>query len=129
MAKEKFYRTKPHVNGGALAQIGFSALGILQITSGQMVTNPQDRDLAAEVLTTSSNQASGQATGKRQHMPIRFRAYVDSNVFLKLGFSAAGAHQIAMGAVVTDPQDRGLVAEILTGANMPWFSNHKCQNP
>jgi len=125
MAKEKFYRMKPHVNAGArmrLAQIGFSAAGVWQITSGQMVTDPQDRNLLAEVLTTLEIPASGQATGKRQHEPLRFRAYYDSTVFLKLGFSAFGAQQIALGAMVTDSQDRELVAEILTGANMAiWY--------
>lgn len=116
MAKDKFYRMKPHVYGGArmgLSQIGVSNLGVLQITSGHMVTDPQDRGLMAEVLTTLSNPTSGQATGKRQHMPIRPRLYFDSNALLKLGFSASGAQQIALGAIVTDPQDRGLVAEIL----------------
>ena len=83
-----------------------------------MVTDPPDRKRLAEVLTTLSIPASGQATGKRQHGPFRFRANYDSTVFLKLGFSAIGARQIALDAMVTDSQDRRLVAEILTGAYM-----------
>ena len=71
----------------------------------------------AEVLSTLRIPASGQATGKRQHGSGQFRPN-DSNVFLKLGFSAIGARQIALDAMVTDSQDRGLVAEILTAANM-----------
>ena len=124
MAKEKFYRTKPHVNAGVemrLAHIGFSAAGVWQITSGQMVTDPQDRKLLVEVLTTLKTPASGQATGKRQHKEFEIRP-IDSNVFFKIGFSAIGARQITLNAMVTDSQDRLLIAEILTEANMAvWY--------
>ena len=144
MAKDKFYLTKPHVNGGTrmgLLQIGFSYLGVLQITTGQMVTDPQERGLLAETLvnishkvsvrgwdvsqvksqTNSGTPASGQATGKRTHMPFRARLYVDMNELLKLGFSASGAQQIALGAIVTDPQNRVLIAEILTSTSAGLF--------
>ena len=151
MAKDKFYLTKPHVNGGTrmgLLQIGFSYLGVLQITTGQMVTDPQERGLLAETLvnishkvsvrgwdvsqvksqTNSGTPASGQATGKRAHMPIRARLHIDTNSLMKLGFSVSGAQQIAMGAIVTDPQDRGLVADILTRANIGLWHQAICSN-
>jgi len=54
MAKDTFQRTKPHVNVGALfglQKLGFSGLGVFQISNAQMVTDPQDRDLLAAVLT------------------------------------------------------------------------------
>ena len=54
MAKDKFERTKPHVNVWAmngLAQLGFSAAGVHQIATGQIITDPEDRKLAAEILT------------------------------------------------------------------------------
>ena len=54
MAKDQFYRTKPHVNAGALfglQKLGFSGLGVFQIANAQVVTDPQDRDLVAAVLT------------------------------------------------------------------------------
>ena len=53
MAKDRFYRTKPHVNGGGmiqLQQLGFSALGVHQIRHQQVITDPQDRGLVAEIL-------------------------------------------------------------------------------
>ncbi len=135
MAKEKFYRTKPNVNAGTimrLAQNGFSTVGARQIAFGEIISDPQDRILLAEVLTTASgpwsaykpitirkridmSTPSGQATGKRQHKPFRVRTYYDVSVFLKLGFSAFGAQQIAMVGMVTDSQDRELLAAILMG--------------
>ena len=120
-----------------LLHIGFSNLTVVQITTGQIVTDPQQRGLVAETLANiihkvsvrgwdytvkskinSGTQASGQATGKRVHQPIRTRLYLDPASLLRLGFSVSGAQQIVLGAFVTDPRDRGLVADILTRASI-----------
>ncbi len=120
-----------------LLQIGFSDLGVVQITTGQIVTDPLERGLVAETLanighrvsvrgwnfsvksrTNSGTPASGQATGKRVHLPFRARLYLDPYSLLRLGFSVSGAQQIALGACVTDPHDRRLVTDILTRASI-----------
>jgi hypothetical protein len=59
VAKDRFYRTKPHVNVATtrwLAQRGISPLGVHQITHGLVVTNPTDRALVAETMAEQSEQ-------------------------------------------------------------------------
>jgi hypothetical protein len=98
MAKEKFCRNKPHVNIGSIStlrRLGLTAAGAQQVLSGRLVTNLDDREIVADLLSTLVDQAhpnarlagsggfilgannaqAGQATGKRQHMPIKTRHY------------------------------------------------------
>ena len=53
MAKEKFERTKPHVNVQSvrLQQIGISSIGARQALQGQPITDAGDRARVAEVLS------------------------------------------------------------------------------
>ena len=133
MAKDVFYRYKPHVNGGAmlgLAQLGFSPLGVRQIEHGQPLTHPQDRGLVAQILsepashsevkyyTITLNQGrvdSMQGWGRWEvNLVAMCRLDPAAMIRLKqLGLSAVGIHQIAHSHVISDPHDRGLVAEIL----------------
>jgi hypothetical protein len=137
MAKDVFYRTKPHLNGGGMIQhkqLGFSALGVQQITHHQVITDPHDRGLVAEILgegridpksrseikyytitLTNAHVVPEQGWGRWEVNP-RAIPYLDAAAMIQLeqlGFSAVGIHQIATGQIVTDPQDRGLVAEML----------------
>jgi len=120
MAKERFYRTKPHVNGGAmlgLAQLGFSALGARQIEQGQAITDPRDRSLVAEIL--GEGDSASRTEVKYYTVTLtnaRVTQYLHAAAMIQLkqlGFSAAGIHQIATCQVVTGAQDRDLVAEML----------------
>jgi len=144
MAKDRFYRTKPHVNGAVifgLAQLGFSALGARQIEQGQAITDPRDRGLVAEILGGGVRDSASRtniqyytigpapdgagrsdpdmvilAMTYRHSVVLSTIPYLDAAAMIQLkqlGFSAAGTHQIATGQIVTDPQDRGLVAEML----------------
>lgn len=116
MAKDRFYRSKPHVNVGAilgLQKLGFSGMGVFQIARDQAVSNPSDRKLAAEIL---DDAASGLPTGKRQHKPFSvtrpLKPLVDTELRL-LGFSVAGIQQLGLGQAMSSPVDRGLLCEVL----------------
>ncbi len=59
MAKDRFYRTKPHVNVGTirrLTQRGISPLGAHQIMHGMVVTNPTDRMRLAETIAETTSE-------------------------------------------------------------------------
>ena len=54
MAKERFYRTKPHVNVAAMSalkQLGLSAVGAQQAVLGYLISDPTDRALVGELLS------------------------------------------------------------------------------
>ena len=116
MAKDRFYRSKPHVNVGAifgLRKLGLSDLGAIQVANSQPVANPRDRKLAAEV---AGDAASGLQTGKRQHKPVSATAsqkpLIDNELRL-LGFSNKGIQQLTLGLPMTGPNDLGLLCEVL----------------
>lgn len=58
MAKEVFLRSKPHVNVAAartnLGLAGLSAAGAEQVLNGQLITDPADRNLVAEIVRTAA---------------------------------------------------------------------------
>jgi hypothetical protein len=67
MAKDRFYRTKPHVNAGALdrlKQLGFSGLGAYQIATGQIITDPHDRQVVAELLCDGTTAGFASTYGR-----------------------------------------------------------------
>jgi len=142
MAKDRFERTKPHVNVWAmdgLAQLGFSAVGVHQIATGQVVTDPADRALTAGILGDAQAHPS---SGREQEyytvtltngnvLPaqgLRFLTQVDRAQLQELGFSVLGAEQIATGQMISDPEDRSLVAEIVTAVASPLLAKALCNN-
>ena len=58
MAKEKFTRTKPHVNVGSLRNLGFSMTGATQIANGSPMTVREDRELLLDLLADATSQHS-----------------------------------------------------------------------
>ena len=115
MAKDRFYRSKPHVNVAArfpLGQLGFSAPGVFQISHGQAVTDPRDRQLAAEILGSTS----GLPTGKRQHTPYSVTKPQDRLVLdglRRIGITPHGIQQIGQGQPLTNYEDRERVCAAL----------------
>ena len=79
MAKDQFYRTKPHVNVRAvssLQQLGMTPIGARQVLNGQLVSNPGDRELLAEMLATLTNQSgSGGSALPYRLRPVRVTSY------------------------------------------------------
>lgn len=74
MAKEVFIRSKPHVNVASLhhlGQAGFTSLGAWQIASGQIVTDPDDRALAAAIVEEVARQQAGRRTWGPMYFTIR----------------------------------------------------------
>lgn len=72
MAKDRFYRSKPHVNVGLLrplVELGFTATGSHQLLFSQPLTGADDQRLL-ERLVEPQPSASGLPTGKRQHKPV-----------------------------------------------------------
>lgn len=62
--------TNPFESSGRSMEISF--IGATQLAQGAVVTGLNDRMLLAEIIEQA---ATGQATGKRTHGPIRFRSY------------------------------------------------------
>ena len=60
MAKQVFQRTKPHVNQtiSKLQDLGLSSTGARQAAAGQMVTNAQDRERLAVILSAVGGGSS-----------------------------------------------------------------------
>ena len=65
MAKEKFTRTKPHVNVGTLRNLGFSMTGAMQIANGSPMTLSDDREVLRELLACPASTASRHAITTR----------------------------------------------------------------
>ncbi len=79
MAKDQFYRTKPHVNVRAvssLQQLGMTPIGARQVLNGQLVSNPGDRELLADMLATLTNPSGSDGSAALMKLkPVRITSY------------------------------------------------------
>ena len=91
-----------------LKALGLSAKAVDQIRSGDVVGDARDRSFMARLLAgTPAAPRVGWDVMVRAQVVLKHRAE---------GMSDLGIRQLSMGTVVTDPDDRLLIAAILEDA-------------
>ena len=101
----------------AAAFAALLAVSAATVTAAPPTATPTPHQQStATSLTSPRDPASGQATGKRTHMPIRERAYYDQTVPLKDGRvfllnSKTGEVEFGDGAKGKVPQPAGVPAD------------------
>ena len=144
MAKDKFERTKPHVNVGAtvskvdefvvkknVKRLGISPYGATQIFSAQIVTSQDDRYLLAQivVMAVGSQQIhrslwqAANFTFEMGGLPCDYVVTCEppklTQKFKWLGTSQIGAMQVFSAQVVTSQDDRNRLAQLVAQAVGP----------
>jgi hypothetical protein len=112
MAKDRFYRSKPHVNVGLLPQLdrlGFTSVGSHQLLFSLRVTNPADQRML-DILVEPYHPARLLPTGKRQHKPFTVTKPVEQGEVLLSLLSELGPQRFDLSGGPTSKHKRWLTS-------------------